>query len=142
MKKIFLALFTAAFFVSVAGFAQSEEEQTQSEPEQLEQPAEEVQTQPEMEPTEEAQAQPEEQPEETVTAMAEEEGMEINFDQLPDAVKTTFESSDYAMWDVKSVHEMSAEDGDEGTQYKVTVTDGTKEESVLFNEEGEEVEQY
>nr|WKN35142.1 hypothetical protein K4G66_22455 [Tunicatimonas sp. TK19036] len=115
MKKVFFALFTAAFLFSLSTFAQTEEEETQPEQEQT-------------------------QPEETVTAMAD-EGMEIEFDQLPDAVKTSFESSDYAMWDVKAVYEVVSEE-EETTEYKITVTDGTKEESVLFDEEGEEVEQY
>ena len=115
MKKVFFALFAATFLFSVSAFAQVEEQ----EPEE--------QTQP--------------QSEETVTAMAE-EGMEIEFDQLPETVKTSFESSDYAAWDVKTVHEVSAEEGEDGTKYKITVSDGTKEEKVTFNEEGEEVEQY
>lgn len=76
------------------------------------------------------------QPEETVTAMA--EGMQIEFDQLPEAVRNSFESSDYAMWDVKTIMAIPSEDT-ETTQYQITVTDGTKEESVLYNEEGEEV---
>lgn len=112
MKKVFFGLFTAAFLFSLSTFAQ---EQPQPEEEQI-------------------------QPEETVTAMAE-EGLEIDFDQLPDAVKNSFESTDYAMWDVKTVHELTPEEGEE-TQYKIMVTDGTKEESVLFSEDGEEVEQY
>lgn len=125
MKKVFFALFTAAFLFSLSTFAQTEEKETQPETQ-----PEQEQTLPE-EPTES---------EETVTAMAE-EGMEIEFDQLPDAVKTSFESSDYAMWDVKAVHEVASEE-EETTEYKITVTDGTKEESVLFDEAGEEVEQY
>jgi len=77
------------------------------------------------------------QPEETVTAMAE-EGMQIEFDQLPEAIQTSFESSDYAMWDVLAVRAISKEET-EATHYKITVTDGTKEENILFNEEGEEI---
>ena len=111
MKKLFFGLFTAAFLFSLSTFAQEQPEEEQTLPQ-----------------------------EETVTAMAE-EGLEIDFDQLPDAVKNSFESTDFAMWDVKAVHEITPQEEDI-THYKITVTDGTKEESVLFNEEGEEVEQY
>jgi len=106
MKKVFFAMFAAAFLFSLTTLAQVEEEQ-QTEPE------------------------------ETVTAMAE-EGMQIEFDQLPEAVRTSFESSDYAMWDVLAVRAISKEET-EATHYKITVTDGTKEENVLYNEEGEDV---
>ncbi|MEM6845830.1 MAG: hypothetical protein AAF632_26710 [Bacteroidota bacterium] len=84
-----------------------------------------------------AQVEEQTQPEETVTASA--EAVQIEFDQLPDAVKTSFEGSDYAMMDVTSVRQMVSPEGT--MQYQVTVSDGTREESVLYNEEGEEIEQ-
>jgi hypothetical protein len=105
MKKVFFAMFAAAFVFSLTTFAQVEEEQTQ--------------------------------PEETVTAMAE-EGMQIEFAQLPEAVQTAFEGSDYAAWDVTDIRAIN-EEQTESIKYKIKVTDGTKEESVLYNEEGEEV---
>jgi len=75
--------------------------------------------------------------EETITASA--EAVEIEFEQLPDVVKTSFESSDYAMRDVTSVKQMVSNEGT--TQYQITVSDGTKEESVVYDEQGEEIEQ-
>ncbi|WKN42678.1 hypothetical protein [Tunicatimonas pelagia] len=104
MKKLFFAMFAAAFMFSLSTFAQVEEQT---------------------------------QPEETITASA--EAVEIEFDQLPDMVKTSFEGSDYAMWDVTSVRQMVSNEGT--TQYQITVSDGTKEESVVYNDQGEEVEQ-
>ncbi|MGB3584978.1 MAG: hypothetical protein WBA23_00490 [Tunicatimonas sp.] len=104
MKKLFFAMFAAAFMFSLSTFAQVEEQT---------------------------------QPEETVTASA--EAVEVEFDQLPDMIKTSFEESDYAMWDVTSVKQMVSQEGT--TQYQISVSDGTKEESVLYNEQGEEIEQ-
>ncbi len=83
-----------------------------------------------------AQVEEQTQPEETVTASA--EAVDIEFDQLPDVVKTSFEASDYAMWDVTSVKQMVSTEGT--MQYQITVSDGTTEENVLYNEEGEEIQ--
>ncbi len=82
------------------------------------------------------QAPAQEEPADDATASA--EAQEIQFDQLPDAVKSSFESSDYAMWQVQTVYEMAPAEGTESAMYELTVTDGTTEETVTFNQDGEQ----
>ena len=120
MKKLFFALFAMTFLVAGAAFAQ-------------EQPVEEAPLQEEQ-AVEEAPLQ--EQPADDATASA--EMQEIQFDELPDAVKSSFEGSDYAMWQVQTVYEMAPAEGTESPKYELTVTDGTTEETVTYNQDGEQ----
>lgn len=121
MKKLFFALFAMTFLVAGGAFAQ-------------EQPTEDV-TIEDQSAIEEAPLQ-EEQPADDATASA--EMQEIQFDELPDAVKSAFEGSDYAMWQVQAVYEMAPVEGTESPKYELTVTDGTTEETVTYNQDGEQ----
>ena len=115
MKKLFFALFAMTFLFAGAAFAQEE----------VTEPA-----------TDEATEYTEEATDE-VTASA--DAQEIQFDALPDAVKSAFESSDYAMWQVQTVYEMPAAEGTESATYEIAVTDGTTEETVMYTAEGEQL---
>ena len=95
MKKLFFALFAMTFLFAGASFAQEVTEPTEEVTPQ-DQPALEEDTQIEDETMSET-----EQPTEDITASA--QGQEVQFEQLPDAVKSAFEDSDYAMWQVQSV---------------------------------------
>lgn len=122
MKKLFLALFAMTFLFAGGAFAQEE----------ITEPATDEAT----EYTEEATEYTEEATDE-VTASA--DAQEIQFDALPDAVKSAFEGSDYAMWQVQTVYEMPAPEGTESAMYEISVTDGTTEETVTYNAEGEQM---
>ena len=124
MKKLFFAMFAMTMF---AGVAMAQEQPATEDPAMedpaLEQPATED---PALE-----------QPvDDGVTASA--DVQEIQFDQLPDAVKSAFEGSDYAMWQVQTVYEMAPAEGTESAMYEISVTDGTTEETVTFNADGEQ----
>ena len=131
MKKLFFALFAMTFLFTGASFAQ-----------EVTEPTEEVtpQDQPTLEDEivieEEATTDEMEQPADDATASA--QTQEVQFEQLPNAVKSAFEGSDYAMWQVQSVTEMAAAEGTEAKTYEIAVTDGTSEETVTFNEDGEQ----
>ena len=118
MKKLFFAFFAMTFLFAGAAFAQ-------------EQPTDPATEDPALE-----EALPQEQPADDATASA--QAQEIQFDQLPDAVKSSFEGSDYAMWQVQTVYEMAPAEGTESAMYELTVTDGTTEETVTFNQDGEQ----
>ena len=130
MKKLFFALSAMTFLFAGASFAQ-----------EVTEPTEEVtpQDQPTLEDEiviEEKATTEMEQPADDATASA--QTQEVQFEQLPNAVKSAFEESDYAMWQVQSVTEMAAAEGTEAKTYEIAVTDGTNEETVTFNEDGEQ----
>ena len=129
MKKLFFALFAMTFLFAGVSFAQEVAEPTE-EVNPQDQPALEEDTQIEDETMSET-----EQPTEDITASA--QGQEVQFEQLPDEVKSAFEDSDYAMWQVQSVTEMAAAEGTESKMYEIAVTDGNTEETVTYNESGE-----
>jgi hypothetical protein len=88
--------------------------------------------------------------------MNEEGRTEMTFDELPDAVKTAFQESEYSAWEVQSVYKVTPDEGEttepaepaepaeEGTSsevsYEITVTDGTTPTTLIFDEEGNIVE--
>lgn len=121
MKKLFFALFAMTFLFAGAAFAQEQPTDPAVEDPAMEQPAEDPAL---------------EQPADDATASA--SAQEIQFDQLPDAVKSSFEGSDYAMWQVQTVTEMAPAEGTEAAMYEISVTDGTTEETVTFNADGEQ----
>ncbi len=130
MKKLFFALFAMTFLFAGASFAQEVTEPTEEVTPQ-DQPTLEDEIVIEEEATTEM-----EQPADDATASA--QTQEVQFEQLPNAVKSAFEESDYAMWQVQSVTEMAAAEGTEAKAYEIAVTDGTNEETVTFNEDGEQ----
>ncbi len=129
MKKLFFALFAMTFLFAGASFAQEVTEPTEEITPQ-DQPVEDESIM-EDETTSEL-----EQPADDYTASA--QAQEVQFEQLPDAVKSAFEGSDYAMWQVQSVTEMAAAEGTEAKMYEIAVTDGNSEETVTYNENGEQ----
>lgn len=80
-------------------------------------------------------AQPIEQ--ESAAVFVQDQRTEIQYEDLPDAVSTAFEESQYAEWEVSQVHEVTTE---EGTQYELTLTDGTQSGTLTFDEEGNMVQ--
>ncbi|MGB3850329.1 MAG: hypothetical protein WA958_10205 [Tunicatimonas sp.] len=130
MKNLFFALFAMTFLFASASFAQEVSEPTEEVP-----PTDEVT--PQDEPTLDEEISSEiEQPADDYTASA--EGQEVQFEQLPEAVKNAFEGSDYALWQVQTVTELAPAEGTEAKMYEFDVTDGTTEETVTFNEDGEQ----
>jgi hypothetical protein len=124
MKKLFFALFALTFLFTGVSFAQ-----------EVSEPTEEVA--PQDQPTLDDEVSSEiEQPADDYTASA--QGQEVQFEQLPEAVKSAFEGSDYAMWQVQSITEVAPAEGTEAKTYEFDVTDGTTEETVTFNEDGEQ----
>ena len=75
--------------------------------------------------------------EETATVLVQDQSKEIEYEQLPDAVKKAFEESQYAEWEVQKVEEVTTE---EGKEYNLTVSDGSQEDTLTFDEQGEMVE--
>lgn len=130
MKKLFFALFAMTFLFAGASFAQEVTEPTEEVTPQ-DQPMLEDEIIIDEETTSEI-----EQPAEDMSASA--QAQEVQFEQLPDAVKSAFEGSDYAMWQVQSVTEMAAAEGAASKTYEFAVTDGTTEETVTYNEDGEQ----
>ena len=131
MKKLLLSLFALTFLFTVAASAQDQPAQEEIQPtEEMTQPTDEAQ------PAEEV-IQEDVVVEEPTTAMSNQQ--EVQFDQLPDAVKSAFEGSDYAMWQVQTVYEMAPEEGTDETKYEIIVTDGSTEETVTYNQDGEQL---
>ena len=131
MKKLLLSLFALTFLFTVAASAQDQPAQEEIQPtEEMTQPTDEAQ------PTDEV-IQEDVVVEEPTTAMGNQQ--EVQFDQLPDAVKSAFEGSDYAMWQVQTVYEMAPEEGTDETKYEIIVTDGSTEETVTYNQDGEQL---
>jgi len=87
--------------------------------------------------------------------MNEEGRTEMTFDELPDAVKTAFQESEYSAWEVQSVYQVTPDEGEttepaepaepaeesaSQVSYEITVTDGTTPTTLIFDEEGNIVE--
>ena len=135
MKKLFFALTASTFLFAAGAMAQDMTTDPATEQPAMEDPAvlEESTTQdPGMANEDPAMQQP------TDEATASAEAQEIQFDELPEAVKAAFEGSDYAMWQVQTVYEMAPEQETEASLYEISVTDGTTEETVTFNGDGEQ----
>ena len=131
MKKLFLSLFALTFLFTVAASAQDQPAQEEIQPtDEMTQPTDEAQPADEI-------IEEDVVVEEPTTAMSNQQ--EVQFDQLPDAVKSAFEGSDYAMWQVQNVYEMAPEEGTEETKYEIVVTDGSTEETVMYNQDGEQL---
>ncbi len=75
-----------------------------------------------------------------VTTVADDGRTEIQYDELPDAVRTSFEGSDYAAWEVEKVEKVTADEAPEDITYEITVSDGTNSQAVAFDEEGNMVQ--
>lgn len=71
-----------------------------------------------------------------VTVFDQENRTEIQYEELPEAVKTAFEDAGHSEMDVTTVFEVQT---DEGVQYEVSVSDGTDTTTVIYDEEGNEV---
>ena len=137
MKKLLLSLFALTFLFTVAASAQDQPAQEEIQPtEEMTQPIDEAQPTDEVQPADEIVEQ-DDVVEEPTTAMGNQQ--EVQFDQLPDAVKSAFEGSDYAMWQVQTVYEMAPEEGTDETKYEIVVTDGSTEETVTYNQDGEQL---
>lgn len=80
-----------------------------------------------------ANAQSSSSAQETATVFVQDQRKEIKYEELPDAVSTAFEESQYGQWEVSQVHEVSAE---QRTQYELTITDGTQSGTLTFDEDG------
>ena len=131
MKKLLLSLFALTFLFTVAASAQDQPAQEEIQPtEEMTQPTDEAQPADEI-------IEEDVVVEEPTTAMGNQQ--EVQFDQLPDAVKSAFEGSDYAMWQVQTVYEMAPEEGTDETKYEIVVTDGSTEETVTYNQDGEQL---
>jgi hypothetical protein len=73
----------------------------------------------------------------TATVFVQDQRKEIKYEELPDAVSTAFEESQYAEWDVSKVEEVTT---DEGTQYELTISDGSQSGTLTFDAEGNMVQ--
>ena len=142
MKKLFFALTASTFLFAGAAIAQEQPADPATEDPAMEQPATEDPAMTEDPALTQDPAMTEdpsldqEEPADGATASA--SSQEIQFDELPEAVKSAFEGSDYAMWQVQTVTEMAPEEGTEAATYEISVTDGTTEETVSFNADGEQ----
>ncbi|MEK6476377.1 PepSY-like domain-containing protein [Catalinimonas sp. 4WD22] len=58
---------------------------------------------------------------------------EIKYEELPEAVSTAFEESQYAQWEVSEVFEVST---DQGKQYELTISDGSQNGTLTFDVDG------
>ncbi len=72
--------------------------------------------------------------------MSEDGRTQMTFEELPEAVKTSFQESDYSEWEVQSVFKVSPDDQPEQISYELTVTDGTQPTTLIYDEEGKIVE--
>ncbi len=80
-----------------------------------------------------ANAQTEPTQTEADTTMTQENKTEIQFSELPEAVQTGFQDSEYGQWETSTVYEVTTE---EGTAYEITVSDGSEEKTLMFDESG------
>jgi hypothetical protein len=70
-----------------------------------------------------------------VMAFVQDSRTEIQYEELPEAVRTAFEEA-HSQEDVTTVFEVQT---DEGVQYELSVSDGTDTTTVIYDEEGNEV---
>ncbi|MDF9794954.1 hypothetical protein OKW21_000217 [Catalinimonas alkaloidigena] len=73
-----------------------------------------------------------------VVAFMQDTRTEMEYDNLPQAVKTAFEESDHKDMDVTMVYEVTTEDG---THYELNITDGTNSSILKYDAEGNEIEE-
>ena len=76
---------------------------------------------------------------ETVLAINTEDKVEISEEELPEAVSTGFQNSAFAEQDVRKIYHVSTEEG--VSSYEFHLGEEGMELVVLFNEEGEVVEE-
>ena len=65
---------------------------------------------------------------------------EMSFDELPDAVKTAFQESEFASWEVQKVEKVTPDDNPEQVSYELTLSDGSQSGILAFDEEGNIIE--
>lgn len=76
-----------------------------------------------------------------IEASINEEGRtEMSFDELPEAVKTAFQESDFATWEVQKVEKVTADENPEEVSYELTLSDGAQSGILAFDEEGNIIE--
>lgn len=75
---------------------------------------------------------------EATTVFVQDSRTEIQYENLPEAVKTAFEESDYSEQEVTTVYQVQT---DEGTQYELSISDGTNTTTVTYDAEGNEIEE-
>lgn len=72
--------------------------------------------------------------------ISEEGRTEMSFDELPDAVKTAFQESEFASWEVQKVEKVTPDDNPEQVSYELTLSDGSQSGILAFDEEGNIIE--
>lgn len=65
---------------------------------------------------------------------------EMSFDELPEAVKTAFQESEFASWEVQKVEKVTPDDNPEQVSYELTLSDGSQSGILAFDEEGNIIE--
>jgi hypothetical protein len=73
----------------------------------------------------------------TAIVVSQDEREEIKYDELPDVVKQSFEESQYSDWEVSKVYKVEVE---EGTQYELTISDGSQAGTLAYDEQGNMIE--
>ena len=82
-----------------------------------------------------ANAQPIQQ--DTAIEFVQDQRKEVKFEELPEQVKQAFDESQYSEWEVSKAYEVPTE---EGTQYELTISDGSQSGTLTFDEEGNMVQ--
>jgi hypothetical protein len=72
--------------------------------------------------------------------MNEEGRTEMSFEELPEAIKTAFQDSDFASWEVQKVEKVTPDDNPEEVSYELTLSDGSQSGILAFDEEGNIIE--
>ncbi|WPP49966.1 hypothetical protein [Catalinimonas niigatensis] len=71
-----------------------------------------------------------------VTEFVQDGRTEIQYEELPEAVRTAFEEAGHSEMDATTVFEVQT---DEGVQYEVSVSDGTDTTTMIYDAEGNEI---
>ncbi|MDF9798751.1 putative transposase YbfD/YdcC [Catalinimonas alkaloidigena] len=58
---------------------------------------------------------------------------EIKYEELPEAVKVSFEDSQFSNWEVSKVHEVKQA---EKIRYEITLSDGTQTGTIAYDKNG------
>lgn len=61
---------------------------------------------------------------------------EISFHQLPEDVRIAFEESDFALWEVKKIIEITPNQNPENSTYRITVSNGNEELEITLDQDG------
>ncbi len=80
-----------------------------------------------------AQATPNTYQQAATLILVQDQKKEIKYEDLPEAVKTSFEDSQFSTWEVSKVNEVS---GAGDTTYEITISDGTQEGTIRYDKEG------